>query len=50
MFYRFFVDKYFLLFMLVYCFFIVYLQQICDTSYCKTKCNVNLLIYTNKYL
>jgi len=30
--YRFFVDMYLLEFMLVYRFFIVYLQQICDTT------------------
>ena len=32
MFYRLFVYKYFSIFMLVYRFFIVYLQQICDTT------------------
>lgn len=30
--YRFFVGKYFLIFMLIYRFFIVYLQHICDTT------------------
>jgi len=29
MYYRFFVAKYFLIFMLVYCFFIVFLYHIC---------------------
>ena len=38
MFYRFFVDNFFLFFMLVYCFFILSLYRICAERYLMRMC------------
>ena len=50
MFYRFFVDKYLLKFMLAYRFFIIYLYHICIGRYLENKWFLTRLIKFNLYI